>query len=184
MEDKTFTGVCERQMLRVRQAMRGVDIADQVLFYYRSKSRTAKFSVRTMLHLFDLACGNSWLEYRHDCQKAGTKAMDSIMFKMQIAESLISGVLSCQPDDATDSESGEDHDRKRVLPLPSFPHRTTHALHMPTSLPKYTERRRCRYPGCPEKTRFSCTTCKMFLCLSSERNCYSLFHMPLTNVKH
>lgn len=158
--------------------MGGVDVADQVLFYYRSKSRTAKFSVRTILHLFDLACGNSWLEYRHDCQKAGTKAMDSMMFKMQIAESLISGELSCQPDDATDSESDEDHDRKRVLPLPSFPHRTTHALHMPTSLPKYTERRRCRYPGCPEKTRFSCTTCKMFLCLSSERNCYSLFHMP------
>lgn len=158
--------------------MGGVDIADQVLFYYRSKSRTAKLSVRIILHLFDLASGNSWLEYRHDCKKAGRRAMDSMMFKMQIAESLICGELGYQPDDAMDSESDEDHNRNHVRPLPNFPQRTAHALHMPTSLPKYTERCRCRYPGCPEKTRFSCTTCKMFLCLSSERNCYSLFHLP------
>ena len=82
--------------------MDGVDIADQVLFYYRSKAHTARFSVRIILHLLDLACGDSWLEYRNDCKKFITKPVDSMMFKLQIAESLICGEVGYQPHEATD----------------------------------------------------------------------------------
>ncbi|XP_063596592.1 piggyBac transposable element-derived protein 3-like [Penaeus indicus] len=49
--------------------MGGVDIIDQVISYYRSATRSAKFTVRAMLHLLDLSCANAWLEYRKDCEK-------------------------------------------------------------------------------------------------------------------
>lgn len=57
------------------------------------------------------------------------------MFKMQFAESLIHGELSYRPDDATASESDEDHNKKHVLPLPNFQLCTAHTLHTSTSLP-------------------------------------------------
>jgi len=159
--------------------MGGVDIIDQVISCYRSATRSAKFTVRAMLHLLDLSCANAWLEYRKDCEKSSSVTMDSMDFKLEIAYSLISEeVLN---DDNSESEISEEHDdisRKRTRPLPIAAKRTNSACHMPDALPPYASRMRCRYPGCNGRTKFSCKSCKVFLCLSYERNCYSLFHLP------
>lgn len=159
--------------------MGGVDIADQVISYYRNHSRTSKYTMRVVLHLLDLSCANSWLEYRGDCNLSNQPAMDSMAFKLQVAYSLIEGITDQQTDTTSESDCDDcgSNGRKRPRPLPSDQKQVRGVCHMPEVLPAYTGRQRCRYPGCSEKTRFSCKTCKVFLCLSSERNCYSLFHM-------
>ncbi|XP_037780302.1 uncharacterized protein LOC119576731 [Penaeus monodon] len=126
--------------------MGGVDIIDQVISYYRSATRSAKFTVRAMLHLLDLSCANAWLEYRKDCEKSSSVAMDKVL-----------------NDDNSESDISEEHadiSRKRTRPLPTAAKRTNSACHMPDALPPYASRMRCRYPGCNGRTKFSCKSCK------------------------
>lgn len=161
--------------------MGGVDIADQVLSYYRNKSHTAKYTVRAMLHMFDMACSNLWLEYQRDCTKANKKPMDSMEFNLQLADSLIGGNCSASSEGAVslgEEEGEESLKRKGPRPIPNVETHTTGACHMPQVSPAYAIRKRCRYSGCSEKTRFSCRTCKVFLCLANNRDCYFLFHQP------
>ena len=153
--------------------MGGVDIIDQVMSYYRSKSCTVKYSVRVMLHFLDLACANAWLEYRMDCKVCYVPTLDSVEFKLRVAKDLIGGncVHECNPPSESDleEEGVSSNGRKKTRPLPSHEVRTKCASHMPQVLEAYACRQRCRYPGCSERTRCSCQTCKVFLCLSSER---------------
>ncbi|XP_037794515.1 uncharacterized protein LOC119589928 isoform X2 [Penaeus monodon] len=72
-------------------------------------------------------------------------------------------------------KDGKSSVQKRVR-IPSAEVRTRGACHMPQVLQRYAGRQRCRYPGCTQRTRFSCKTCKVFLCISADRECYSLFH--------
>ena len=86
--------------------MGGVDIIDQVMSYYRSKSCTVKYSVRVMLHFLDLACANAWLEYRMDCKVCYVPTLDSVEFKLRVAKDLIGGncVHECNPPSESDLE--------------------------------------------------------------------------------
>ncbi|XP_064080670.1 piggyBac transposable element-derived protein 3-like [Macrobrachium nipponense] len=74
------------------KAMGGVDLHDQVVSYYRSSSRTKKWTVRTGLHMMDVTTANSWLEYRADCGE--NKYMPYLDFKLQLANQLMRGELS------------------------------------------------------------------------------------------
>lgn len=66
------------------EGMGGVDLDDQVIAYYRNAYRTNKYTVRTIFHILDLVCSNSWLEYKRDCEAKGGKDVDSLAFKLQV----------------------------------------------------------------------------------------------------
>lgn len=85
--------------------------------------------------------------------------------------------------DSADSESEEGvlapkHKRRKVaiVPLPSDTRRSQKADHMPL---KTHVQNRCRLPGCKQKSRTMCSNCKIYLCNTSDRNCYNDFHRKL-----
>lgn len=74
--------------------MGGVDICDQMMESYRTWTKTRKWTLKVVLHLFDLSIINSWMEYRKDCKANKMKAkdtMDLLQFRLSISEFLLNG---------------------------------------------------------------------------------------------
>lgn len=64
----------------------------------------------------------------------------------------------------------------RHVPIPLDVHRKHAAKHVPM-IPGNKDHR-CRFPGyVSKKARMQCSTCKVFLCLNSKRNCYKVFRV-------
>lgn len=155
--------------------MGGVDMSDRMLSLYTTTQRTKKWTVRTMIFIADLAAVNSWLQYKEDSALLGVPKKDILgllEFKMSLAHYLLSK-------DKSDAESDDEPPRKllkaKVVPLPPEPKRTAKANHMP-ELVNQGFSSRCRNPGCSQRTKFRCTTCHIFLCVTTMRNCYKQFH--------
>ncbi|XP_049307347.1 piggyBac transposable element-derived protein 3-like isoform X1 [Bactrocera dorsalis] len=69
------------------ELMGGVDIADQMLEYYRIKMKTRKWTVKVFFHFLDLAVFNSWMESKRDAKLAGlhrSKVKTFLTFEMKI----------------------------------------------------------------------------------------------------
>lgn len=153
----------------------GVDMSDRMLSLYTTTQRTKKWTVRTMIFIADLAAVNSWLQYKEDSALLGVPKKDILgllEFKMSLAHYLLSK-------DRSGAESDDEPPRKllkaKVVPLPPEPKRMAKANHMP-ELVNQGFSSRCRNPGCSERTKFRCTTCNIFLCVTTMRNCYKQFH--------
>lgn len=90
--EKKRAGIsCPAVVQSYNEHMGGVDVCDQMMEYYRSFFRTRKWTVKAILHLFDLAIVNSWMEYRRDCrrQNLGSKdIMDLLEFRLSLGESI------------------------------------------------------------------------------------------------
>lgn len=109
--------------------------------------------------------------------------IDLLAFKLRIAECLIKGSVS----NADESEEMEDQDEYLSPPLKKSQgeatqssntpreHRKFKALHLPEAV-EASSAPRCRNPGCKHRSRVACISCKAFLCLSKERNCFKEFH--------
>lgn len=71
--------------------MGGVDILDQSMEYYRTFMKTRKWTLKVILHFFDLAVCNAWRLYKLECAAAkipSNKVMDLLEFRMQVADGL------------------------------------------------------------------------------------------------
>lgn len=166
--------------------MGGVDLLDRMIGYYRISARTRKWTIRLIFHLFDFALAAAWLEYRRQQTQLKTSKkdrLDSFEFRQRIAEKLIYGttlprVAIYEEVDNTESDDEQQirKKRKNALPHPPQELRTSMALHMPT-IPEQGKNYRCRMTGCKSnKARVQCSTCKMHLCLTFDRNCFKLYH--------
>lgn len=153
--------------------MGGVDLNDRMISYYRNKYRTNRWTLRTILHFFDLASVNVWLLYRKDEKVKRGKPMKFLDFRITLAEQMITGKL-----DESESASDEDEEEppSKRIKLPCKEARMKGASHMPeiVDLPNPN---RCRNELCRKgKSRVRCMRCNMFLCLTKDRNCYLEFH--------
>lgn len=172
--------------------MGGVDLLDQLISYYRIFIRSRKWPLRVIFHFVDFAICSSWLEYKSEKEKAGTskkRIQDLLHFRMELAMSVIKIGNPCRPPrrgrpkrKATDVPSPSQCAFKRIKPIenrevrPSVNIRADGAHHLPEH-DKKENPTRCKQSKCCGKTFFQCIKCKVHLCISKKRNCFSDFHM-------
>ncbi|KAL3976617.1 heat shock protein [Sarotherodon galilaeus] len=152
--------------------MGGVDLVDRMLSFYRMASRTRKWTVRAVLHFFDLAITNSWLQYRSDLQFRGKKPLKLLDFKLLLGEELIT---QAQGGSANDSVDDYTPPRQKWKPQPNEALRHYGAIHLPEMVDE-THASRCRRSNCTSRTYVMCTKCKVFLCVSKKGNCFLKYH--------
>lgn len=68
--------------------------------------------------------------------------IDSMVFKLKVAEGLIEGECNTLTDKDSDTDSNST--RKRPIQFPSTKECTQESSHMPEVLPAYSVRQRCR----------------------------------------
>lgn len=188
----------DRKYIKVRRpavvrcyndSMGGVDLLDRMVSYYRTSARTKKWTVRVILHMLDVAATNCWIEYKTEVERSQSdrkNMLKMVEFKLRLAEQLIeegssldqnrSSTLSDDDDDdVAAGPAGSGRQACRV-PVPPLKRRQENAKHMPEMDSGKASYHRCRLPGCQKLARVKCSSCCVYLCLTSDRNCFMSFH--------
>ena len=190
-KDRKFISVSRPAVVRLyNKSMGGVDLLDRMVSYYRTSTRTKKWTVRVMLHMLDVAATNCWIEYKMGLERSGLgdrKSMLQMMeFKLRLAEQLImegSKLDHNRNRRMSDDEGAGPSDRRWSdnqpcprVPVPPVKRRQEEAKHMPQMDSGKASYHRCRLAGCKKLARVKCSTCRVYLCLTSDRNCFMQFH--------
>ena len=72
--------------------MGGVDKLDQLINYYRIFIRSRKWTLRMIVHAFDMVISNCWIQYKKEAdilEVPKKKIMNLMDFRMELAEDLI-----------------------------------------------------------------------------------------------
>lgn len=160
--------------------MGGVDLADRMMSICPSRARTKKWTVRCILHFFDLAISNAWLQMRATKLSQNTPSRIIPQFrtyKLDFGQRLIEE--NDVEDVAVDDESEDDEVRhpfadRRSVEDPSPQRRVQGANHLP-EVTKHIQKR-CAMDKCKMKSRVFCIKCNIYLCLMDGRNCFRMFH--------
>lgn len=103
--------------------------------------------------------------------------MQFLEFRMEVAMTYLAQHDNENSDFSEQEDDPEVSLQGKVHPAEAVPHvsvRRTDNAHLP-EVAKLKNAARCRAKGCSGKTRVQCVTCKMFLCLQADRNCYTAF---------
>ncbi|KAL3198345.1 hypothetical protein MRX96_044384 [Rhipicephalus microplus] len=165
---------------RYNAFMEGVDVCDQLLEYYRISIKTKKWTLKVSLHVVDLSIVNAWMQYREDCRRNGAQrrdTMDLLQFRLAIGEALCASLTRSRSDNSESLCLPHVHVDKaiRVGKIPGVDIRIDGFDHFPT-VDAIKNARCCRLPGCPSRSRTRCIKCDVYLCLTSDRNCFKMFH--------
>lgn len=158
--------------------MGGVDVCDQMMENYRTWRKSRKWTVKVILHMFDLAIVNSWFEYRADCKANKRKSkdiMDLLSFRLSISDHLLIGPPRKRKRDDLEFADVPTSSRYRVKSLPTIDRQYDGFNHWPV-FDTLKQPRCCRASGCTSRSRCRCTKCDIYLCLTKDRNCFFDFH--------
>lgn len=167
---------CPKVVSMYNKNMGGVDLCDQMIEYYRSFFKTKKWTLKLILHLFDLAIVNSWMEYRRDMKSSNrSNVKDLLTFRLELGEYLISRTKKRpNADDFSDNDSeNKSGFRRTAVPCPDK--RYDGFEHWPLN-EDLKNPLRCRLEGCDSRTRIKCSKCDIYLCLTKHKNCFKQFH--------
>lgn len=164
--------------------MGGVDMLDRVISKYAMRVRTRKWTVRVIHHFFDFAIAAAWFQYRLVAKRNGLAKKQILSYydyKLTVAEKLIYSdpLRSLHESSSEEEEENISPNKRRRVPQPLPPKNKVKesCLHMPENTSSSQESRsRCRFPGCKQFTFVKCTTCKVYLCFTNNRNCFKNFH--------
>lgn len=168
-----------------------VDKLDQMVSHYRIFIKSKKWTLRMIFHAVDLACTNSWLEYKQEAismEFPKNKIMDSLHFKMRLAETLIrvgkpvtlkrkvgrpsgENIPPC-----TSTPSSSKKTKRNEFEVKPFKEIQTDLV---DHFPEYDNKKeatRCKNIMCQGKTHVYCIKCNVHLCFVKNRNCFKTFH--------
>lgn len=172
---------CPKVVRIYNKKMGGVDVCDQMIEYYRSFFKTKKWTLKVILHLFDMVIVNSWMEYKEDFTDKKKKPMDLLDFRLSLGEYLISSGPKehPMPDINADNDeiSEEEPPRKKKTPstMPCEDKRYDGYQHWPIN-EDLKHPLRCRLENCDSRSRVKCVKCDVYLCFTKHKNCYVKFH--------
>lgn len=155
--------------------MGGIDLIDRMISYYRINSKTRKWTVKTILHFLDLSLANAWILYRQDRKMLGDTSkniLDFLDFKVKIADQFLQEKLSNLGNNPLRLKTRNSSYQSSPTPSQKRKKRT----HLPAVAGNLKNSVRCKMDGCSKKTKFNCTDCGIFLCVTSERNCFFDYH--------
>jgi hypothetical protein len=157
------------------RGMGGVDRCDQLLSFYRMKTKAKKWYKRVLYHFMDLALINSFILYRATNEKAPLYE-----FKLDVAVSLMYGEVFSDPmtigavmlRQAASAQFAENGDPVGGEVTDFI--RYDGINHMPEVAAKIG--RCCKVQGCKKRSSIWCKKCRVYLCLKKEQNCFELWH--------
>lgn len=173
---KQYTSIQIPAVIRAyNRGMGGVDRCDQLLSFYRLKTKAKKWYKRVLFHFLDLSLVNAYILYRETHEKTPLYE-----FKLDVAISLMYGEVFSDPlsigaailrQAATvqfaengDPVGGEVAD---FIRYDNTNHIPEHVALVP---------RCCKVRGCKKRSTIWCKKCHVYLCLKRGQNCFELWH--------
>lgn len=177
-----FTDVTAPKIIaNYNKHMGGVDILDQSMEYYRTFMKTRKWTLKVILHFFDLALCNAWRLYKIESTAAAipsNKIFDLLEFRMQVADGLTNTPIRQKRISESDAESASEESNLRSIKRanqPSQAKRYDGYEHLPI-FDEIASPRVCRMENCGSRSKIRCEKCDVYLCLSRKNNCYAAYH--------
>lgn len=168
--------------------MGGVDLADMLVSMNPINIKSRKWYRRLVWRIFDLLIANSWIVNRQIFEGEKMSLFD---LKFYIAKALLSGAIPNppivapiwdQPNFDNPDPNSPANKKKRVY-IGSVPDeaRLDKSNHFPIFIEKRERCRRSivgtqRVTACNQLSQWQCSKCRVHLSLSSDRNCFLLFH--------
>lgn len=81
-------------------SMGGVDKNDQLISFYRTFIKSRKWTLRLIMHAFDLVASDVWLQYKNEANNLSIpkkNILDLLHFRLQLANELIRTAQQTQP---------------------------------------------------------------------------------------
>ena len=168
-KDGTRTEISCPQLVKDYNAHMGyVDKADMMKSFYEIDRRSKKWWHRIMWHLLDVAVVNSFLIFN---ERNEGKSLTLKEFRLAVIAGLI-GASKSSPGNGKKIQRQQSAFKPYVAPEKRF----DKAAHMPM---RGTSRRCafCSTASEPHRTKWSCETCEVGLCLSEAKNCFARYHI-------
>ena len=156
--------------------MRGVDRGDQLITQYNAGRRSKKWWRRVFFYLVEVAILNSYILEGHFDQRhgqVGRRKRDLLAFRVELAEGLIGTFRGKKRAGQYRGVSNEVRLKPELHHLPE---------HSPVSRDcvvccKKGEVRRMHRVEYRHRTHIVCSTCKVYLCVSKDRECFKKYHL-------
>jgi hypothetical protein len=171
---------CPSLISSYNKGMGGVDRCDQLLAFYRMKTKTPKWYKRIFLHFTDLAIVNAFI-----LRKARTQSprMPLYDFKLEVATALMAAENFSEPLSRANlvlmSQASSTAANGDPVGGPDPPDAARHdgVNHWPNAVAKVG--RCCRMKGCRLRSTIWCTKCKVYLCIKggTGNNCFVKYHL-------
>ena len=171
---------CPEVVDRYNSRMGGIDKSDMLTHLYKTPYKARRYYMRLFAYILDLVICNSWILYKRDCVALKEKKVMPLKdFRLSVSFWLRS-FKSFVPKVSRTSLG------RPVVPVPKKGQRAVipsvqsrqdaTSLHMPLYV---KNRQTCKYCSTKDqvhRSRWVCETCKVALCLSESRHCFSNFH--------
>lgn len=161
---------CPEVVVKYNKNMGGVDLMDQKKVCYEvDRKAKIKYYLRLFFDLLDIAMNNSYIIYckLHEEKRVEGTLLSSLEFRQVVARSLIGSFSSRQR-----ALSSVVMTKKRI----SFTPKHGIPSHV---MVKVNNRKRCVQCAkrrIENRTNNTCSTCKVHLCYTVERNCFVEYH--------
>jgi hypothetical protein len=160
-------------ILAYNTGMGGVDRCDQLMSFYRIKTKSVKWYKRVLYHMLDLTLVNAYILYKQITKQPLFEfKLDvalALMYAERFGNPLAPGAVLLHQ---AALEYGKNGDPNPCEVQDAV--RLDGVNHFPEVVSK--RGRYCCIRGCEKRSSVWCQKCRVYLCLKREQNCFVYFH--------